>query len=162
MTEVYIIAAVSENRVIGKDNRTPWRIPEDLKHFKELTLGHPVIMGRNTYESLGKPLPQRANIVVTRDEDFRAPGCFVYHTLEEAIEAAPLYEIYRGQSIFIIGGAQIYEQAVSKADRLFLTLVEGEFEGDAFFPDYSDFKNVVSESAGQSGDLKFRFIELKR
>jgi len=157
--ELCIIAAVSENRTIGKDNSLPWRIPADLAHFKELTTGHPIIMGRKTFESIGKPLPDRINIIITSDETFEVPGCIVCHSLGEAVETAKEIE---QEKIFIIGGGKVYNAAIGLADKLYLTLVEGEFEGDTFFPDYSNFKRVVSEKAGESGNLRFRFLELER
>lgn len=158
--EICIVAAVSEkNLAIGKDNKLPWRIPEDLRRFKELTTGHVVVMGRKTFESIGKPLPNRINIVVTRIETFEAPGCIVCHSLNEAIETARKDE---QEKVFIIGGGKVYNAAIGLADKLYLTLVEGEFEGDTFFPDYSNFKRVVSEKAGESGNLRFRFLELER
>lgn len=157
--EISIIAAVSENRVIGKDNKLLWRIPEDLKRFRELTTGHPIIMGRRTFESIGRFLPDRINIVITSDETFEAEGCIVCHSLEGAIETAKAAE---PEKIFIIGGGRVFEQAIGLADKLYLTVVEGEFEGDTFFPDYPDFKKVVSEKSGESQGLKFRFLELER
>lgn len=157
--EICIIAALSENRAIGKDNKLLWRIPEDLRHFKELTTGHPVIMGRKTFESIGRPLPGRINIIVTRDQSFEAAGCVVCHSIEAAIETA---KDQKQDKVFIIGGEQVYEETVGLADKLYLTLVEGEFEGDAFFPDYSEFKRIVSDKTGESEGLKFRFLELER
>ena len=157
--EICIIAAVSENRAIGKDNKLLWRIPEDLKRFKELTSGHPIIMGRKTFEAIGGPLASRTNIIVTRDESYSARGCIRCNSLEEAIEMA------RGvdqEKLFIIGGGQIYNQAISQANRLYLTVIEGQFEADTFFPDYSDFKRIVSEKTEESGCYKFKFLELER
>ncbi len=124
-----LIAAMAENRVIGKDNDLIWHLPDDLKHFKELTKGHHVIMGRRTYESMGKPLPHRTNIVITRQADFKAPGCIIVHTLKEAIQKA------EGDSQpFIIGGGKIYEQSMEMADTIELTIVKHEFDGDTYFP----------------------------
>lgn len=122
---------MAENRVIGVDNTLPWRLPADLKHFRRLTSGHPVIMGRRNFESIGKPLPERDNIVVTRNPDYRAPGCVVTHSLEEALTAAQ-----NDAEIFIIGGADIYRQALSRADRLYLTLVHADVPGDTYFPEF--------------------------
>lgn len=157
--EINLIAALSTNRVIGKDGGFPWHITADLKHFKELTVGNTVIMGRKTFESIGKPLPNRTNIVITRDRDFSAEGCRIVHSLEEAIDMAR--EFGKGD-IFIIGGGQVYEQAMRFADKLILTLVHKEFDGDTFFPDYSSFTQVVSREQQEQEGLKFDFLVLKR
>ncbi|MDD5250983.1 MAG: dihydrofolate reductase [Rhodocyclaceae bacterium] len=128
-----LIAAVARNGVIGKDNRLPWHLPEDLGHFKALTAGHAVIMGRKTWESLPprfRPLPQRVNIVVTRDAAFAAAGARVAHSLAAAVAAAG------GEDAFVIGGADLYAQALPLADRLELTEVDIACDGDAFFPDF--------------------------
>lgn len=186
---ISIIAALSENRAIGKNQKLLWHIPEDLQHFKKITDGHPIIMGRKTYESIGKPLLNRTNIIVTRYSDYVAPGTMVYNLLEEAIAAAKEIEkdkiavIASGTKqsqnngiaastssprndvepeIFIIGGADIFEQTLSLANRLYLTIVEGQYEGDAFFPDYSEFTKVISEEKGESGKYKYKFVTLER
>lgn len=125
-----IIVAMSENRVIGRDNQLPWHLPADLKRFKQLTTGHAVIMGRKTFDSIGKPLPNRRNIIVTRDRDFRAGGIDIAHSLDEAIALARHEE-----EVFIAGGAEIFREAASGADRIYLTLVHANVEGDVFFPD---------------------------
>jgi dihydrofolate reductase len=125
-----LIAAMSKNRVIGKDNDLIWHLPKDLKHFKTLTSGHHIIMGRKTYESVGKPLPKRTNIIVTRQKNYEAPGCIIVHTLEEAINKAS------GDSKpFIVGGAEIYKQSIKYANSIELTLIHKEFEGDSYFPE---------------------------
>jgi len=157
--EICIIAAVSENRVIGKDNKMPWHISEDLKRFRKLTIGHPIIMGRRTFESIGKALVGRANLVVSKDKAFAPEGCTTCDSLEVAIDVARGLDKER---FFIVGGGQIYTQAIEQADRLYLTVVEGEFEGDTFFPDYTEFRKVVSEEARESEGLKYRFLEMKR
>lgn len=161
---ISIIAALSQNRAIGKNQKLLWHIPEDLKRFKEITLNHPVIMGRKTYESIGRSLPDRTNIIVTRYTDYVVPSCLVYHSLDEAIKAAKGIEEGRGvePEIFIIGGADIFAQTISIADRLYLTIIEGKYEGDAFFPDYSDFTKVISEEKGESGKYKYTFLTLER
>ena len=130
---VSLIAAMAENRVIGVNNELPWRLPADLKHFRALTTGHHVIMGRRNYESIGKPLPDRTNIVVTRNPDYRAPGCFVAHSLEQALARAQ-----EDPEIFVIGGAEIYRQAFARADRLYLTLVRANIDGDTYFPSFDE------------------------
>lgn len=157
--EVSIIAALSKkDRTIGKDGALPWRIPADMRRFRELTTGNTVIMGRKTFESIGKPLPNRTNIVITRDRGFSANGCLVAHSLDEAIIIATELQ----GKLFIIGGGQIYTQAMDIADKLILTLVDGEFEGDTFFPDYSDFNRVVSREKQEQGGQKFEFVVLER
>lgn len=123
------IVAVARNGVIGHTNGLPWRLPADLAFFKRVTMGHPIIMGRKTYESIGRPLPGRTNIVVTRSPGFAAPGCIVVGSLEEAYRAAG-----DAQEAFVIGGAQVYEAAFSGADRIYLTEVEADIEGDTWFP----------------------------
>ncbi|TAK77054.1 MAG: dihydrofolate reductase [Gammaproteobacteria bacterium] len=122
------IVAMGENRVIGKNNQLPWRLPADLRHFKAITTGHPIIMGRKTYESIGRPLPNRLNIIVTRNRAFEAPGCVVVTSMAEAVQQAD------GEEAFIIGGAEVYQQAMPLVQRLYLTVVHHVFEGDAYFP----------------------------
>jgi len=158
--KISIIAAVAEkNRAIGKDNKLLWHIAEDLQRFKKITSGHPVIMGQNTFESLGRPLPNRTNIVLTFDKSFQAPGCIVVYSIGEAIEIASEKD---KEEIFFIGGGQIYAQAIKFADKLYLTLVEGDYDADTFFPDYSDFKKVIFEEKHESNGYKYRFLELER
>lgn len=127
---ISIIVAMGKNRVIGKNGKLPWHIPEDLKHFKKVTFGHAVIMGRKTFESIGRPLPGRRNIIVTRNASFRPAGVTVAHSVDEALSVAG------AENAFIIGGAELYQQSLDRADRLYLTLVEGEFDGDTFFPSF--------------------------
>lgn len=158
---ISIIVAVAENGVIGKrGGGMLWHIPEDMRHFKGLTTGHTVIMGRKTYETLGKPLPNRTNIVITRQEHFHVPGCVTANSLEEALNKARIQE---KDEIFIMGGGEIYEQAIGLADKLYLTLVHQNFEGDVYFPDYSEFKKEVYREDGKSANgIKFTFLELER
>lgn len=141
---VSAIFAVSENNVIGKGNDLPWRMPADLKHFKNTTMGHPVIMGRKSFDSIGRPLPGRHNIVVTRDRNFRAEGVSVVHSLREAMEIAGAD---RPEEVFIIGGAQIYKKAFPYCDRLYMTRIHTETEGDVFLPevDFSAWKLISEE-----------------
>ena len=150
-----IIAAISQNRVIGNENKLLWNIPEDLQRFKRLTIGHPIIMGRKTFESIGRPLPKRTNIILTRDKNFRSSGCIITHSLTEALEKAK-----QSGEIFIIGGGQIYSQAINLADKLYLTVVHQNFTGDAIFPDYSRFKKIVFQQSGQFKSHKYTFFEL--
>jgi dihydrofolate reductase len=131
ISRIAIIAAVARNGVIGVRNRMPWHLPEDLKRFRRLTLGHAVIMGRRTFESIGKPLPGRNNIVVTRSPDWTHPGCHAVHSLEAALAAVRVRE-----DAFVIGGAEIYTLALPFACRLYMTEIECDFDGDAFFPEF--------------------------
>lgn len=153
-----MIAAIAEkNHTIGKNNMLLWHIPEDLTRFKTITSGHPIIMGRKTHESIGRALPNRINIVVTRNTSLTFPGCEMAQTLEEAIDIASQQE---KDEIFIIGGAQIYKKGIHLADRLYLTLVQGDFEGDAFFPDYSAFKTVLHKEERSVKGYDYTFIDL--
>lgn len=160
-SRISIIVAVSGNRVIGeKGGGLLWHIPEDMRHFKELTIGHMVIMGRKTYETIGKPLSNRTNIIVTRDPNYKAEGAIVVHSLEEALKVAKEKE---NEEVFIMGGGEIYEQAIGLADKLYLTLVHQNFEGDVYFPDYSEFKKEISREERESvNGLKFTFLELEK
>lgn len=160
-----IIAAVAENRAIGKDNKLLWSLPEDMERFKKITTGHVVIMGQKTFESIGKPLPGRTNIIISWDENFKQEGCTIAHSVDEALRLArdKVVGLAQGDDeIFIIGGGSIYQQTIGMADKLYLTLVEGNFEADTFFPDYSDFKKVVFEKDGEDAGFKFKFLELER
>lgn len=133
---IALIWAMARNRVIGRNNSLPWRLPADLAHFKALTSGHPVIMGRKTFESLGQPLPNRTNIVITRNSTFSSTGCLVVHSLEEALRLGSQHESSDRPILFVIGGENLYSQALQLADRLYITLVDAEIEGDARFPDF--------------------------
>lgn len=159
------IAAIGKNHVLGKNNELLWRIPADLKRFKALTMGHPIIMGRKTFDSIGKPLPGRTSIVITRDTTF-APRfdlgekVIVVHSIEEAISKAKEID---STEAFIIGGAQIYQQALPFIDRLYLTLIDDEKEGDAIFPSYeTSFTKILKEEPGEHGGLKYKWIDLER
>jgi dihydrofolate reductase len=155
------IAAIGKNRELGKDNKLLWSIPEDLKRFRELTKGHPIIMGRKTWESIGRPLPNRTNIVVTRNPGFKAEGAIAAATIDAAIAAAAAAS--GSNEIFIIGGAEIYNLTLPRTDRLYLTVVDAAFDADAFFPDYKEFNKVVRKSdIMQSGSLSFYYVTLER
>jgi dihydrofolate reductase len=158
MARVSIIVAISKNGVIGRDNQLPWDIPEDMKSFRQTTAGHPIIMGRKTFESIGRPLPNRLNIVMTRSED-AIEGVTLAHDLDEAIVLA---EQSDNNEIFIIGGGNVYSQAIDKVDRLYLTIVDEDVEGDTKFPAYRDFKKVVSERDSVSNGYKIKFLTLER
>lgn len=129
---ISLIAAASENNVIGRDGGLPWSLPDDLRYFKEKTLGHPVITGRKNYASIGRPLPERTNIIVTRDAHFSAEGCRVVHSLEDAVEVAKQED---PEEIFVMGGGEIYALALPMADRVYLTRVHAEIDGDTYFPE---------------------------
>ena len=156
-----IVALAGKKRVIGTKGGMPWYIPEELKRFKEITMGHPIIMGRKTYESIGKALPGRTNIVITHDPAYQAEGCIVVHDLNEAFRLAASTQGH--DEVFIIGGGEVYKEALPKTDKLYLTMIDKEIEGDTFFPDYSDFKKVIWQSEKQQSDgFKYRFLELER
>ena len=131
-----MIAAMGKNRVIGKDNDMPWHLPADLQHFKKTTLGSPIIMGRKTYDSIGRPLPGRLNIILSRNAKLVIKGCSVVNSLEDAIGLA---KETGASEIFITGGAHLYDNFLEKTDRLYLTLIDEDFEGDTYFPDYTQF-----------------------
>ncbi len=124
------IVAMSENRVIGKDNQLLWRLPVDLKNFKQITMGKPILMGRKTYQSIGRALPGRLNVIITRDKKFTAQDCMVVHSIEEALAVAQNEE-----EVFVIGGAELYQQMLPLLDRIYMTIVHHTFSGDAFFPE---------------------------
>ncbi|MCA1804849.1 MAG: type 3 dihydrofolate reductase [Xanthomonadaceae bacterium] len=130
MAIISFVVAMARNGVIGKDNQLPWRLPADLRHFKAVTMGKPIIMGRKTFDSIGRPLPGRTNIVVTRDSAYQAEGCLVAHSIEAALAAAGDVE-----EVMIIGGADFYRQLLPRADRIYLTLIDAEIEGDTRFPE---------------------------
>lgn len=136
---ISIIAGMDKNRLIGQGNRLPWRLPADMKHFRRHTLGKPVLMGRKTFESIGKPLPKRTNIILTQDRDYRAEDCIITHSIEEALSTASGCE-----EIMIIGGASIYKLFLPRANRLYLTCIHDCFEGDIYFPafDPADWQEV--------------------
>src|SRR3989344_8013313 len=156
---ISIIVAMDEKRGIGKHNNLMWKIPGELKRFKEITMGHPIIMGRKTYDSIGRILPGRTNIIITRDKDYKVEGAVIAHSLEEALRVA------QGkpgkEEVFVIGGGQIFTEALPLTDKIYLTLVKGDFDADTFFPEYSEFKKVKEEK-GTAGDYKYSFIELIR
>lgn len=145
-----LIAALAENRVIGRDNQLPWHLPADLKHFKAKTLGKPIIMGRKTWDSLGRPLPGRLNLVVSRQAGLQLDGAEVFATLDAARERAEAWAREQGvEEVMLIGGAQLYEQALPIADRLYLTRVALQPEGDAWFPAFDEAQWHCVERAEQ-------------
>jgi len=159
--EIAIIVAMAQNRTIGIDNALPWRIPEDLRHFKALTMGHHMIMGRKTYDSIGKPLPGRTTVVVSRDRSLEIEGCIVAHSLQEALAACA-----NDDEIFVVGGADIYAQALPLADTLYITEVQQEIAGDAWFPelDRSGWQEMSRERHRQETPqpLEYHFATYRR
>ncbi len=152
---------MKKNRVIGKGNALPWHLPADMKHFRELTMGKPVIMGRKTFESIGKPLEGRKNILITSDSNYRAEGCLVVHSLEEALKTAE-----GGEEVMIIGGGKIYEEFLPKADRIYLTEIHQDFEGDTYFPEFN--QNEWQETSredfkpDEKNPFAYSFVTLER
>jgi dihydrofolate reductase len=157
---ISIIAAIAENGVIGRDNTLPWKLPADLQYFKKITMGHPIIMGRKNHEDIGRPLPGRQNIILTRDSTYQANGCTVVNSVEQAVHAAEQEEI------FIIGGAEIYRLFLPVADRLYITQIHQEVEGNVYFPkfDLKDWRLVSSEEhlADESNPMDYSFIVYDR
>lgn len=147
---ISLIAAAGENNVIGAENEMPWHLPADLAYFKKTTSGHAVVMGRKTFESIGKPLPNRKNIILTRDQHFQREDCQVIHSVEEALE----YE--QGQELFVIGGAEVYRQFLPHANKVYLTRIHKSFEGDAYFPELGDEWQLTS-SEKHVADEKNRY-----
>ncbi len=157
---ISIIVATSENHAIGKNNQLLWHMPADLKHFKDITAGHSIIMGRKTFDSVGKPLPKRRNIVVTR-QDITIPGCEVVRSIDEGIA------LCEGEvEVFIGGGAEIYRQAMLKTDRIYLTIIHKTYDADTFFPeiDYSEWKETEREDfqPDEKNKLPYSFITLEK
>lgn len=158
-----LIAAYAQNRVVGIDNKLPWHLPEDLKYFKRCTSGKAIIMGRKTYESIGRPLPNRTNIVITRNPAFKADGVKVVTSLNDAIElAAAVNEVSGVDEIMVIGGAAIYELTLPMADRLYLTHVHAQVEGDAYFPevDFSNWREVerADYASSETNPYDYSFV----
>lgn len=156
-----IIVAMDKNRVIGKDNDLPWRLSADLQHFKKITMGKPIVMGRKTYDSIGRPLPGRENIILTRDSSFKAEGCTIMHSLDEIFEYCEDQE-----EIMIMGGATLYEVTLKLANKLYITEVHAEVEGDTWFPEI-DFNNWTETSredykADEKNDFNFSFVQFER
>jgi dihydrofolate reductase len=159
MSCVSVIAAVADNNAIGLDNGLPWHLPEDLKHFRSLTMGHHIIMGRKTYESLGRLLPGRTTVIVTRQTDYCVPGALVAGSLDEAVSLCG-----NDDEVFVIGGAELYKLALPAADRLYLTEVNGEFAADTFFPKYDKaaWREVARERLVSESGLAFSFVVYER
>lgn len=162
-----IIVAMANNRAIGKDNKLLWYLPEDLKYFKRITMGKPMIMGRKTFESIGRPLPGRLNIVVTRQQDWKYENVRVVHSVEEALKVAEAQAFLDGvDEVMMIGGAELYQTAMPQAEKLYLTRVDAELGGDAFFPviDESQWKEKSREefSASDNNPYNYAFCVLEK
>ncbi|MPW31399.1 type 3 dihydrofolate reductase [Agarivorans sp. B2Z047] len=159
--KVAMIAAMAKQRVIGKDNQMPWHLPADLKHFKAVTMGKSVIMGRLTYQSIGRPLPGRLNIVVSRNVDLVIEGVTVVNTVQAALDL-----VKDEAEVMVIGGGNIYQQCLAFADTLYLTFIEKEVEGDAHFPDYQKYQwqQLASEKhlADEKNPYNYEFVTLER
>lgn len=159
---ITLVVAKSDNNIIGRDNQLIWRLSNDLKHFKQITTGHPVIMGRKTFDSVGRPLPNRTNIVITRNPDWKAEDVLVAFSVQEAIEIAQNLD----PEIFIIGGGNIYQQSMDIADVIEVTEVHHQFEGDAFFPniDQNIWKEVSRESfqKDEKNEFDYSFVRYKK
>lgn len=165
--DIVLVAAVAENGVIGRDNQLPWRIRSDLKYFRSVTMNKPVVMGRKTYLSIGKTLPGRTNIVVTRDKDFSAPGILVANSIDRALDAARGDALRRNaDAIAVIGGTEIFEQTMSRAGRLALTLVHAKPKGDTYFPkiDTGAWREIErrEQAKGPDDDYGFTFVTYER
>lgn len=158
---ISIIVAVAKNRVIGNNNSLLWKLPADLKHFRILTQGRPIIMGRKTFESIGRPLPDRKNIVITSDKNFALEGCIVVHSINEALKAAG-----NAKEVMVIGGGEIYKQFLPMAQRMYITWVDAEFEGNVYFPEFrNDEWEEVEREAHEPDDKNqypYTFVTLER
>ena len=156
-----LVVAVARNGVIGRDNKLPWRLPDEIAYFKRVTMGHPIVMGRRTWESIGKPLPGRMNIVVTRQGDYQAPGCTVVHSLDEAWKAAG-----DADEVCVIGGTTLFEESLPIADRIHYTEVEAYVEGDTFFPPFDrsqwQEREVERHPADERHPYPYRILVLDR
>jgi len=158
---VSIIVALDSQNGIAKNGQIPWHISEDLKFFKATTMGHPIIMGRITYQTISKSLPGRTNIIITKNQNLQAKDCQVTHSLDEALKLA--FKI-NSQEVFIIGGGQIYKQALEKdlVDQLYITRIKADFNCNIFFPDYSHFNKTISEKESHDSNYHFTFLKLEK
>lgn len=158
---ISLVVAIANNRVMGRDNALPWHLPADLKYFKRVTMGKPIVMGRKTFEAIGKPLPGRTNVIVTNDANYRADGCTVVHSIEAALCVAKLED-----ELMIIGGARLFEQVLARADRIYLTEIDEYFTGDTYFPELD--KQVwqetgrISYTADEHNPYAYSFVTLER
>ena len=160
-----ILVAMAKNRVIGRDNRLPWHLPADLKHFKFLTMGQTIVMGRKTYESIGKPLPGRTNIVITRQTDYEIPGAIVVNSLQDALLVCEETRT-PGNENFIIGGEELYRQTLKICQRMYITEIQSNFDGDVFFPEFNpdEWEETQRDkhTAENDANLEYHFVVLDR
>lgn len=159
--KISLIVAMSENRAIGRDNKMPWHLSADLKRFKSITMNSPILMGRKTFESIGKPLIGRTNMILSNNSHFQPEGCLVFSDLQQALARAQDY----GNELFVIGGATLYEKTLPLAQRLYLTQIEAEFDGDTFFPDIDEsWKETACERivGDEKVDFTYRFLTLEK
>jgi dihydrofolate reductase len=165
-----VLAAMAQNRIIGNNNAIPWRLPHDLKHFKELTMGHPIIMGRKTHDSIGRLLPGRTSIIITRQPDYEVPGALVVNSIGEALSICSQTRSEEGEHLdqvnecFVIGGADIFQQMLPLCDRIYMTEIHRDFEGDAYFPEFdrNDWREVSHEEHVDDNGLEYHFATLDR
>ena len=160
--KISLIVAMASNRIIGQDGQMPWHLSADLKRFKQITMGHPIIMGRKTYEAIGRPLPGRTNIIISRSSAYQPEGCVLVNSVEAAIE----HGCNLSDEVFVIGGAEIYKAALPLADNLYITQINKEFEGDTFFPEI-DYKDWVEEQREEVSDnraagFSYSFVKLQK
>lgn len=159
--KISLVVAMDKNRIIGANNQLPWHLPADLAHFKRLTINKPIVMGRKTYESIGRPLPQRRNIIITRNADFRAEACEVFHSLDAALE-----NLKNEEEVMVIGGGELFAQILSQATTLYLTIVDAKVDGDVYFPDWNanEWQEVESQfnQADEKNPFNYTFLTLKR
>lgn len=160
--KISLIVAMSQNRVIGRDNKMPWHLSADLKRFRAITMNSPILMGRKTFESIGKPLDGRANLILSKQENYQPQGCRVFQSLENALETAKML----GDELFVIGGATLYEMTLPLAQKLYLTQIQTEFEGDTFFPnfDLNDWNEITREQIehDEKVDFSYCFLTLEK
>ena len=158
--QISLIAAMARGRIIGKDNQMPWHLPADLKHFKDTTLSKPIVMGRKTYQSIGRPLPGRQNVVISQNSNFRAEGCEVVNSIEAALNL-----LKDNREIMIIGGGFLYSQCINKADNLYLTFIDLEVQGDTQFPEFEhlSFKEVSREKhlSDEKNNYNYEFVKFE-
>ncbi|WP_054636162.1 dihydrofolate reductase [Thalassobacillus sp. C254] len=158
---ISFVVAMDKQGVIGKDNKLPWYLPADLKHFKETTIDSPIVMGRKTFESIGKPLPKRTNVILTKDENYTAEGCEIIHSPEDVHN----YGDDHGE-VFVIGGAKVFEELFPEAEKLYLTIIDEKFDGDTYFPEWNEEEwKLIEEKEGtvdEKNKYPHRFLTYKR
>jgi len=163
--KISMIAAMAHQRVIGKNNKIPWHLPADLAFFKKITIGNPILMGRKTYDSIGRALPERLNIVISRNPNLKIAGCEVVHSLAQAVKLANEKSL-NSKELFITGGSNLYTSFLPQANRLYLTLIDAQLEGDTFFPDYSQYQwqevKRIDHQPDEKNNYPYSFVILDR